>query len=55
MHSGDMEHGGDIAIDIGPGETKEITWRFGESGEVLYGCHEADHYDGGMVGTIEVS
>jgi uncharacterized cupredoxin-like copper-binding protein len=55
MGEGDMEHGGGMAVEIGPGESKEITWRFDEAGEILYGCHEPGHYDGGMVGTIEVS
>lgn len=55
MNAGDMEHGGGMAIEIGSGEAREITWRFGEPGEVLFGCHEADHYEGGMVGTIEVT
>lgn len=47
--------GTDDAVTVGPGETDEITWRFGEAGEVLYGCHEPGHYDEGMVGTIEVT
>lgn len=48
----DMDMGN--AVSVAPGETKELTWRFGGSGEVLYGCHEPGHYDGGMVGTVEV-
>lgn len=39
-----------VALD--PGETKELTWVFSESGEVMYGCHQPGHYEGGMVGTI---
>lgn len=31
------------AVTIAPGETEELTWRFDEPGEVLYGCHESDH------------
>jgi uncharacterized cupredoxin-like copper-binding protein len=53
-----MEHGdmgmGDGGIEVAPGATKRLTWRFDESGEVQYGCHEPGHYKGGMVGTITV-
>lgn len=43
------------AVTVDPGETEELTWEFTDAGEVLYGCHVSGHYDGGMVGTIEVS
>ncbi len=54
-----MEHGeaGEEALavlELAPGETKEVTVTFEEPGEVLYGCHEPGHYDGGMVGTVTV-
>jgi hypothetical protein len=39
-----------MAIEIGPGKTNDITWRFGQAGEVIYGSHEADHCKGGLVG-----
>lgn len=39
---------------VGPGEEAEITWRFTETGEVPYGCHEPGHFEGGMVGSITV-
>ncbi len=57
QHGEEMDHAmtGDNAVQVSPGETKEVTWRFDEAGEVLYGCHIDGHYDGGMVGTIEVS
>jgi uncharacterized cupredoxin-like copper-binding protein len=59
-HGEDMEdggHDGDLgnAVSVAPGETQELTWRFDEEGEVLFGCHEPGHYEGGMVGTIQVS
>lgn len=44
----------DNAVTVRPGETKELTWKFGETGEVLFRCHEPGHYNGGMVGTIVV-
>jgi uncharacterized cupredoxin-like copper-binding protein len=57
--AGGMEHGeaGDEAmavLELAPGETKEATVTFDEPGEILYGCHEPGHYDGGMVGTVTV-
>lgn len=59
MHEGDMADGGDggmmdNGVSVEPGEAASLTWRFTESGEVLFGCHEPGHYEGGMVGTIEV-
>lgn len=59
-HEKDMAESGhhmsemDNAVTIEPGETGELTWRFDETGTILYGCHEPGHYEGGMVGTIEV-
>lgn len=46
---------GENAVTVAPGETEVLTWRFEDAGEVLYGCHVVGHYDGGMVGKIEVS
>ncbi|MGH2729507.1 MAG: cupredoxin domain-containing protein [Actinomycetota bacterium] len=52
---GAMTHDEPYAMSLEPGDTKEITWRFTDAGEGLFGCHIADHYEGGMVGTISVS
>lgn len=49
-HSDSMSNG----LSLEPGEEGSLTWRFTEAGEVLYGCHEPGHYEGGMVGVIEV-
>ena len=59
MHEGDMADGGhgdmmDNGVSVEPGESASLTWRFTQSEEVLYGCHEPGHYDGGMVGEITV-
>jgi uncharacterized cupredoxin-like copper-binding protein len=59
VHEADMAAGQhmmdtDNGITIPPGETEQLTWQFSEAGEVLFGCHEKGHYEGGMVGTIEV-
>jgi uncharacterized cupredoxin-like copper-binding protein len=43
-----------VVVELAPGEMKEVTVTFDEAGEMLYGCHEPGHYDGGVVGTISV-
>jgi uncharacterized cupredoxin-like copper-binding protein len=53
--SGDMMHDESNAFVLEPGETKEMTWHFTQSGEVLFGCHQPGHYAAGMKGTITVS
>lgn len=59
-HEKAMEHGGAHDDDLGnvvelrPGETSELTWTFTTAGEVLYACHVAGHYAGGMFGTVTV-
>ena len=59
-HAADMA-GGDHSMEmpgavlVPPGKTKTVTWRFDESGEVLYGCHVNGHYRGGMVGRVMVT
>ena len=55
MSGGEQMRAGANQIEIKPGATKSLTWTFTQPGEVLYGCHEPGHYEGGMVGTIEVS
>ncbi len=42
-------------IFMEPGETKEITWTFGDASEVPFGCHMPGHYDGGMKGVFKVT
>jgi uncharacterized cupredoxin-like copper-binding protein len=54
MAAGGMHHEGN-AVTVAPGATEELTWVFPPEGSVLYGCHVAGHYDGGMVGAISVS
>ena len=54
MADGHDTHEGEAGIALGPGETGEFTYAFDEPGELLIGCHEPGHYDGGMVGRITV-
>lgn len=54
--SGDMSmHDEPNTMVIEPGETMEMTWHFTESGPLIYGCHQAGHYDAGMKGMIAVT
>jgi uncharacterized cupredoxin-like copper-binding protein len=50
----DMAHDEPYSIRLQPGETKELTWRFDNSGEVEFACHEPGHYQAGMHGQISV-
>lgn len=57
---GDMGHKSGASepsesVLVAPGESAEITYTFDETGDVLLGCHQPGHYDGGMVATITVS
>ena len=52
---GHMEMEAMAALELKPGETKEATVTFDESGKILFGCHVVGHYKGGMVGTVTVS
>ena len=51
---GGMPHDLPNAISLQPGETKELTWRFGTTGMLEYGCHVPGHYEAGMRGQIRV-
>jgi uncharacterized cupredoxin-like copper-binding protein len=50
----DMAHDEPYSIRLEPGETKQLTWRFADSGEVEFACHEPGHYQAGMHGRINV-
>lgn len=51
---GSMPHDEPNAISLEPGETGELTWRFGSPGSVEFACHEPGHYDAGMSGAVVV-
>ena len=53
---GEMDHGSDAGISLDPGESGSFEYVFDDaSAELLAGCHEPGHYDGGMVAAITVS
>lgn len=47
-------HVGGAGIALGPGESGAFAYTFDQPGELLIGCHEPGHYDGGMVASITV-
>jgi heavy metal translocating P-type ATPase len=42
------------AVEVEPGGTASLVYRFDRPGEVLIGCHEPGHYQLGMRATVEV-
>jgi uncharacterized cupredoxin-like copper-binding protein len=50
-----MAHALPNSITLKPGESKQLTWRFGDAGTLEYACHESGHYGAGMRGQINVS
>ena len=55
MSEGDgMAHDTDAGVSVEPGESETFEYTFAEAGELLAGCHEPGHYDGGMVASITI-
>jgi uncharacterized cupredoxin-like copper-binding protein len=50
-----MAHDTSNSIILQPGETKEMTWRFGDAATLEYACHQPDHYQAGMRGEITIA
>ena len=56
MNDADMKMSDTEArLFLEPGETKELTWTFGDKAEVPFGCHMPGHYEGGMKGAVRVA
>ena len=51
----DMEHDEPYMAHVLPGKTGEIVWTFNRAGSFEFACLIAGHYQGGMVGTINVA
>ena len=47
-------HETNAGVTVEPGETEAFEYTFEEAGELLAGCHEPGHYEGGMVASISV-
>jgi cation-transporting ATPase V len=48
------DHSGD-EVDVAPGKTGELTYRFSQPGAILVGCHLPGHYAAGMRATVTVT
>lgn len=49
-----MEHDEPYMAHVAPGESRQIIWRFGDSGMVAFGCLVPGHFDAGMKGVVTV-
>jgi uncharacterized cupredoxin-like copper-binding protein len=49
-----MEHEEPNAVEVAPGGTAELIWRFSKPGKVLYACLQPLHWEAGMAGVITV-
>lgn len=54
MREGGMSHGEAHGVSVEPGATETLEYTFAEAGELLVGCHEPGHYDGGMVARVVI-
>ncbi len=50
----EMDHDEPNTVSLDAGETKELTWRFGDDGTLIFGCHQSGHYAAGMLGHVTV-
>lgn len=59
-HEGEMAimqgwmHDHPEGIGVHPGETRELTFTFGSTGDLLAGCHLIGHYGAGMHASVSV-
>jgi len=51
---GEVRHASGAGVSVDPGETAEFSYTFEDPGELLVGCHEPGHYEGGMVAEVIV-
>lgn len=54
MAEGGGHHETDAGVTVEPGKTETFEYTFDTAGELLAGCHEPGHYEGGMVANISV-
>ena len=52
---GGMGHDEPEGIAVKPGQTRELTYTFAQSGQTLAGCHVAGHYGAGMKAAITIT
>ncbi|KAA0576136.1 copper-binding protein [Azospirillum sp. B21] len=52
MGMAEMKHDDPNSALVGPGETKELTWKFTKDTALEFACNMPGHYESGMVGKI---
>jgi uncharacterized cupredoxin-like copper-binding protein len=50
-----MTHNEPNSISLQPRETRQLIWRFGDSGILEYACHEPGHYQAGRRGQLTIT
>lgn len=50
-----MEHAEDNMINLEPGKSGELIWKFSKAGQVSFACLYPGHYDAGMIGMVQVA
>ena len=49
-----MQHAEPQMVDLKPGKTGIFIWQFTRAGTFHFGCFEPGHFEGGMIGKVEV-
>lgn len=49
-----MEHDEPQMAHVAPGKTETLVWQFTKAGTFYFGCLEPGHFEGGMIGKVEV-
>lgn len=53
MGHGMMKHDDPNSVLVGPGEKKELVWKFTQETQLEFACNVPGHYEAGMVGKVE--
>lgn len=51
----EMEHEDANQVNVLPGQTGELIWKFTQAGPVNFACLHVGHYEAGMVGMVTVA
>jgi len=55
-HAGmEMEHKEKGEVEVPPGKSRTLAWRFPRTGTVYYGCLQPGHFEAGMIGKVVVT
>jgi uncharacterized cupredoxin-like copper-binding protein len=48
-----MKHDDPNSVLVGPGETRELVWKFSKTVDLEFACNIPGHYESGMVGKVD--